>query len=635
MHSRFARSVVLTAMLSVAATAVAAQMPAAAAQPDPFDDWVSSHVVVRFSSAVIERAAAISGSKRSIAQNGLVASFSPPLRDTYERWSAVGVSRLYPHDFSDRELATRLGLDRVFLIEVPAGTDVPSMAADLRAHAPQVEIAAVDVVGTHAQFIPDDDYFGLQYGMHNDGRVGWTIDADIDAPEAWEIHTGAAGTVTLAIIDSGIDPHVEFAGRMITGRNVTPVGDANVTTDGTGHGTHVTGIAAATGNNGIGVAGVTWGASIMPVRVLSSTGFGTAAVTCQGLIWAADNGAHVCNMSLEFYNLDCDMAELFQSCVNYAHEIGAVIVASVGNAHGREIAYPARLDNCLAVGSTDQNDLLSSFSNFGPELDVTAPGTEIISTDRGTSPTGNYVERSGTSMASPHVAGLAALIKSFAPGLSNDSIAEIIIATADDLGSEGWDEQFGHGRINARSALGVAGTADWMVSSDPPDGAIDAAQPVGPGGSAPAGWKVIELTFVGDVPNLTAGDFDVTSEGLPLDVFSAVPDGSAVTLELAGPIPNGSWTTITHRASGRSVRLGALPGDVDGDGTTSVLDLLRLIDAYKASRDPTLTCLKPLPPYSTDIDRSGALDMNDIIVLIDLLNGAPPFDVYLSASLAE
>ncbi len=595
-----------------------------ALQPDVLGGWVSEYLVVQFRPEVIEASARLSGSKLAIGEASLLQSISPALQATYARFSAGRIHRAYPHEFGNPQLAAQLGLDRIYLVDVPPGTDVPAMAVEFASHGDQVESAGVDRLGGPALFIPDDRDFDRQYGMHNEGQTGGTIDADIDAPEAWEIHTGDYGTVTIAIIDTGVDPHPEFADRMVPGINTIPIEDPNLTTDRSDHGTHVAGIAAAEGNNAVGIAGVTWGALIMPVRVFSQSGGSTSRVAALGLIWAADHGADVCNLSIQYYNLDSAAEQFFRGAVDYAHGLGAVVIAAAGNTQGGEVAAPARFQNCIAVSYTDDNDFIGYFSSIGDEVDVCAAGDAVWSTVPGD----DYAHKTGTSMASPAVSGLAALVKSYAPHLTNDGIRDVLGSTADDLGLPGRDQRYGFGRINAFNALTRAGEPIWILASWPPAGAIDARRPFEIDGSNPAGWESVDIIFAGDTRDLTVAHFAVTVDppGQVPVIQSIDSNGGSVTVHFEQPLPLRAWTMIRHLDSGTSIRLGVLPADVNGDGTTAVMDLLLLSDAYTGIAGP-------LPTWSTDIDRNGEFELSDIVGMIDLMNGAGQYDVYLSESL--
>ncbi len=218
----------------------------------------------------------------------------------------------------------------------------------------------------------------------------------------------------------------------------------NLPDDDHGHGTHVAGIAAASINNGVGIAGVAGGATIMPVDVFRG-GIGAYEDLIRAIIYATDNGAHVINMSLgaSSYSRGEQMA------VDYAVARNVVVVAAAGNTGNQTDHYPAAHPSVLAVAATTADDYLASFSTRGDFVDVAAPGYGIYSTYLG----GGYATMSGTSMATPHVAGLAALLLARNPGLTPDQVRMAIEATADDLGPTGHDIYFGHGRINAGLAL--------------------------------------------------------------------------------------------------------------------------------------------------------------------------------------
>ncbi len=284
----------------------------------------------------------------------------------------------------------------------------------------------------HAVADPDDLYFGSQWGL-----------TKINAPQAWDITTGGP-EVVIAIIDTGIDlDHPDLDSKLLPGYDY--VNDDPVPDDDHGHGSHCAGTAAAETNNGLGVAGVSWGARLMPVKILDSKGDGNYANLVSGIYYAVDNGARVLNMSLGGYNPSTALSE----AVKYAHHQGCFLVAAGGNESRTDPLYPAALDGVVGVSATDQNDQFPSFSNHGSYIDVAAPGVDIYSTSKDSS----YAYKGGTSMSTPFVAGLAALVWSVEPGLSNERVEDIIEQNADDLGEPGWDEYFGWGRLNAFQAL--------------------------------------------------------------------------------------------------------------------------------------------------------------------------------------
>ncbi|MDA8216573.1 MAG: S8 family serine peptidase, partial [Dehalococcoidales bacterium] len=243
-------------------------------------------------------------------------------------------------------------------------------------------------------------------------------------------------------------------GRLVAGWDY--VNGDSIPDDDNGHGTHVAGITGATGNNGSGVAGVAWGVRIMPVKVLDNAGNGSGYDVADGITFAVDNGAKVINLSLSGPN---DLAPIHDA-VNYAVAHGVTVVAAAGNCGDPEhlqsncngvnsVAYPAAYPGVLAVAATDRADARASFSTQSWYVDVAAPGASILSTWWD----GSYYWSSGTSMASPFVAGLAGLILSVYPYYTPTQVAEAIVNNADDLGPAGHDDAFGCGRINAYKSL--------------------------------------------------------------------------------------------------------------------------------------------------------------------------------------
>jgi len=296
------------------------------------------------------------------------------------------------------------------------------------------------------QKLPNDPAFNLQWNLHQ------ASDADIDAPEGWyEIYNkfGRIGdpNIVIAIVDTGVDyNHPDLSASMWTDSNSHHgydfVNGDDYPMDDAGHGTHVAGIAAAVTNNSTGVAGVSWGCSIMAVKVLPAVGGGSNADISDGVDYAVDNGARVINMSLTgtAYSL------ALENAINDAYDANVVLVAAAGNyADDLDVNkyYPACYDKVICVSATNSNDQYTNFTNYGSYVDVAAPGEEIYSTLCNNT----YGYMSGTSMATPHVSGLAALCLSTCPALSPQEVKDCIINGVDDLGSPGKDDYYGWGRI--------------------------------------------------------------------------------------------------------------------------------------------------------------------------------------------
>ncbi|MDR3573362.1 MAG: S8 family peptidase [Anaerolineaceae bacterium] len=303
----------------------------------------------------------------------------------------------------------------------------------------------------HAALIPNDPLWGPS-PLAPFGQYG---PIHINAPAAWDVTTGSASTI-LAILDSGIDSsHPEFKGRLVPGYDF--IDNDSTPEDLYGHGTHVAGIAAATGNNAIGVAGIDWKTKIMPVRVLDQGGGGTFEGVAKGIVWAVKHGAHVINMSLGA----CGPSPLLEYSTYYAYFHGVAVIAAAGNQtpYCTDVLYPAAYPWVLAVGATDITDQRAYFSNTGPALDVVAPGDNIISTTpmkgsfalKSSDTPNQYGLLSGTSMASPFVAGAAALL-SGQPGFNTpDKIYSALEQTASHHTTH--DDYTGYGLIQIDKAL--------------------------------------------------------------------------------------------------------------------------------------------------------------------------------------
>jgi type VII secretion-associated serine protease mycosin len=285
-----------------------------------------------------------------------------------------------------------------------------------------------------------DPEIGTQWGL-----------ARVHAQEAWHLTTGSPDVV-VAVLDTGVDlEHPDLRANLVPGTTFWP--EQGAPQDYHGHGTHVAGIIAAKLGNTEGGAGVAPTCKIMPVKVMGPKGpEGKVEYVAAGLVWAADHGAKVANLSLG----DEGTSTLLRDAVACALAKDVVVVAASGNfdpdkhTTTNTLDYPAGYPGVMAVGASDANDQLADFSFWGSWLDVVAPGVEILSTV----PDGGYRSEDGTSMASPFVAGVAALVRSRFPGMRGPDVKRRIEATCVDLGNPGMDDHFGHGRIDAAAAVG-------------------------------------------------------------------------------------------------------------------------------------------------------------------------------------
>ncbi len=276
----------------------------------------------------------------------------------------------------------------------------------------------------------------------------------IEAELGWNITRGSED-ITIAVVDTGVDlDHPDLRNRLVKGYNV--VDDNNNPDDDNGHGSHVAGIIASETNNREGTAGVTWFNKIMPVKVMGPEGYGTTFDIAKGIIWAADNGADVINLSLGNYQ----PSVLLEEAVQYAYSKNAVIVAAAGNDSSNQPTYPASYPEVLSVSAVSIDGSRAPFSNYGDYIDIAAPGEYILSTffDK------QYAALSGTSMAAPHAAGLAGLMLSANPELSNKEVMDKIKSSAIDLGSKGKDHDFGYGLIDIKTSLQSASKPETPIN---------------------------------------------------------------------------------------------------------------------------------------------------------------------------
>ena len=393
-------------------------------------------------------------------------------------------------------------------------------------HAPGVEALQPNYLRRLTRYTTDDPLLDEQWNLD---AVGWR-----------SRDPGSAAGVLVAIIDSGVDAdHPDLVAQIwhnpaevaglegvdddgngyvddVAGWDFTDApglpGDGdfvdadNDPNDESGHGTHVAGIVAATSDNGIGIAGVAPGASLMVLRAgfnIGSSGYLQDDDVAAAIVYAADNGAHVINLSLG----DPRYSPLLADAVRYATDLDIVVVAAAGNEGSADVYYPARLDETIGVGAAGRDALPTPFSNRGASIDLIAPGLAIHSTEPG----GGYGDLSGTSMAAPHVSGAAALVRARHPEYSRLQVLGALVSAARDAGASAWDEASGHGllRLPAASAPAplavtfvrpadrqVSGpTVEIEVHFEAPD---EAAYDIDWGrGAAPQLWEALDVGSVG------------------------------------------------------------------------------------------------------------------------------------------
>ena len=443
---------------AIAATASGVSLNVAAAQPDS-SDFIRGRVLVEVRDGVTDIALAkmvgVAGHKRS-----------------------------------------KLGQSSLHLVELPANASERALVERLR-HNPHVKFAELDRL-VRSTLAVNDPYIGSAWHL---GKIGAAL--------AWDTSVGAG--VTIAILDSGIETtHPDLAPNLVAGYNAY---DYNTNlTDVCGHGTAVSGAAAAVNNNGLGVAGVAGASRIMPVRVAYRTSTGSCyasySTVARGLTWAADNGARVANISYGGVTTSSSVT----SAANYMKSKGGLVFVSSGNT-GTDQGY-APNTSMIVVGATDSYDNRASWSSFGSFVALTAPGNGIWTTRPGAA----YGSANGTSFASPVAAGVAALMMAAAPSLANSRIESLLFSTALDLGTAGRDNYFGHGRVNAAAAVQAARAAVPMVDATAPTASISA-----PLGSSSVSGLVAVNASAAD--NVGVARVELQVNGTPVASAVAAPYG--------------------------------------------------------------------------------------------------------------
>jgi subtilisin family serine protease len=460
---------------------------------------------------------------------------------------------------------------------------------------PSVVYAEPDRIRT-AAFIPNDPSYSSagSWGQPYDDLYGLKA---IGTTAAWDTSRGLG--VVVAVTDSGVDynhPDIkanvwrnpgEVAGNGIDDDNNGYVDDVrgwdfigsdamsptpdNDPADGTGHGTHVAGTIAAVGNNGLGVVGVAWRAKVIPLRALDDTGSGTDSTLASAIIYAADRGADVINASWGGEG----NSQALTDAVNYAHAMGAVFVAAAGNL-GKDVNgfSPANLPNAIAVASLSPSNTLSSFSNFGNKIEVSAPGEDILSLEAFS---GGYMTQEGTSMAAPHVSGVAALVIAAHPTFTQEQVRQVLRISATNLGAAGKDTSFGYGRVNAAGAVLVSSVLTPKITSPVNNADVGIVPATVRGTAAGTGFKNYILDFAAaatpntwtvlrnsttPITNGTLGSFEHTSlaEGLYWIRLRVFDTANKAFIEQIQVRVRFAAITSPAKASVRSLAFTAKPG---------------------------------------------------------------------------
>lgn len=444
--------------------------------------------------------------------------------------------------------ARRIGRSELRLVDLPRGAE-KAMVARLSRH-PHVKFAEVDAIVPLSS--TNDPYFGSQWHL---GKVR--------SDSAWPMSAGQG--VTIAILDTGVDgSHPDLRDRMVAGYNFYD-GNAD-SSDVFGHGTAVAGTAAATLNNGTGVASPAGQSRIMPLRISAPDGSATYSAMATALNWAADNGARIANIS---YQRACGSASV-QSAANYMRSKGGLVVVSAGNT-GIQESFAAS-DSLICVSATDSFDQRTSWSSFGAYVDVAAPGAGIYTTTRG----GGYSPWNGTSFSSPLTAGILAQMMAANPQLPASDVQQLLYTTAVDLGAVGSDVEFGKGRVDAFSAVQAALNATSTGDTQAPVVAI---------ANIAAGSAVTGLVPV-DV---------VASDNKAVVRVDLLVNGSKVASDSSAPF-SFSWNS-TAVANG-AAELKAVAVDAAGNAGASPGVSVTVSNATPApapdSTPPTVTVSNPL-----------------------------------------
>jgi type VII secretion-associated serine protease mycosin len=382
-------------------------------------------------------------------------------------------------------------------------------------------------------------------------RAQWALER-VGFERAWTVTRGAG--VVVAVVDTGVDPtHPDLAGRVLEGWTFAGAGDRSRRgqRDGHGHGTHVAGILAADPRGGRGLSGGAPGVRVLPVRVVDEDGIGWSSDIASGIVWAADNGARVLNVSLGTSR----PSRAVTAAVEHARRRGAVVVAAAGNdGEDGPLSYPAAQPGVLAVGAVDPGDDVVPFSSTGPHLGLVAPGLSVLSSVPVSVDRSRLARASGTSMAAPHVSAAAALVRAREPRLPEAGVVARLLATAQDLGAPGRDDRYGAGLVDPARAVGVAPVPPPVRLPAPGGLRFDAAAD----GAATLSWR----------PVAGAATYAVLSEGLPLNLsveeggepvyvlrgttarFVRFPRGRAVPLQVVAVDTRGLWSPRSPASRG-------------------------------------------------------------------------------------
>ncbi len=519
--SRVSALLLATLLLMVSAVPVGARAPEGDA-PAPAGDVIPGEVIVQFRNASGPEAVRGRGLEIVSALDGSAAPAAPAGVPTLVSTEGRGVTEV--------------------IAELAADPSVARVEPNYIVHL--ADEGSVNAVGVN------DPGSGDQYSLDR-----------MRVRDAWSITRGGANVI--AVLDTGVQlNHPDLAGRIVAGHDF--VNDDASAADDNGHGTWVSGIVAANANDGYGVAGISWTDRVMPIKVMNREGTGSTADLMAGIRWAADHGADVINMSVGGF----PYSGLMQDAVNYAWGKGVVLVGAAGNNRRDETYYPASFDNVVSVSATQPQDEFSNWSSYGSRVDVSAPGASVLTTncyactygDHDSWGTHTFI--SGTSFATPNVAGVVALIRARQPTSSPQSVVDRLVGTVDDLGYPGWDKRYGAGRVNAYRAVGGSPASVARVLGDASEGnnTLADATPVALGATVrpsihPAGdvdLFAVDLPRAGKIEVRVTGIVDSRAypwnkSGLPVDPVVEIMSTAGAVLtrvdrELEGGTELATWS---------------------------------------------------------------------------------------------
>jgi len=487
-----------------------------------------------------------------------------------------------------------------------AGRPVSDVLAELRAD-PAVAYAEPNYVvrladeGSVAAVSVNDPKTAGQYSLDR-----------MRVRDAWSLSKGGNGVV--AVLDTGVQAnHADLSGRVLAGYDFVN-NDSNAADD-NGHGTWVAGIIAAKPNDGYGVAGISWTDKILPVKIMNREGMGDTADLTSGIVWAADHGATIINMSVGGF----PSSSYVQDAVNYAWNKGVVLVGAAGNNGRQEDFYPAAFPNVVSVSATQVNDEFAHWSSYGPKVDVSAPGASVQTTNctvctyGGHDTWGDHTYISGTSFATPNVAGVIALIRARYPSYTPAQVVSRLTSTVDDLGYAGYDIRYGRGRVNALRALGGSAGSTTAAAGDAfeTNNSITAPRPISLGATtrpsiypagdvdvfsvqAPrAGRLDVRVTGVVD-----SRDYPWNRSGLPIDpIVELYSSSGALLRRVDGQNEGGTELASVSVSAGATVTIRVLNFYANGNTKTYTVT-----PTFVDTVAPTITSRSPAPG-ATNVSR--------------------------------